>query len=382
MRDLQKRSFRALLATTATAAVIACTYGNYDGSYSGGADGGAEAASGTIVVTRTIDPNKDEVLTTPDGAFEVTIPTGAFAKAQAITISQLEDRTVDALIVPTYTVTASEEPKLPLQIVFRGNNPNGSSSRLLFVAERGEDGTFVPLVMNGLENIGGTNRTLWGLTRKLGTFSVVFESITASMAFQDVSPASCIAKCCSGAGGNITNANGLGLRGGCACGGGPNLACFLASCPDLDAVASRCTDLGTHNPPVNLSCRRFGDVGKACPGQCGPYPGSCNAGTGSSICCVQNASGTCTQSGSGPGGQCSGIAIRCDLDTKCPAGTSCCVFDNDAYCTASCPTNRRPCRQDSDCNGGVSDAGADGGACQSAPACPFNTCGTPPASCL
>jgi hypothetical protein len=353
--------------------IAACSYGNYDGSgFDAGADGGG-TDGGAVVLSQAVDPAKDEVLLTPDSVLELTFAKGTFAATTTITVKSLPDRTIDGLIVPVYEVSAPSAPTKPFQVVLHGNNPNpgGGNNRLLLVAQQETGGgAFAPLPIASSGLGGGPSNSVWGIAKTLGTFSLVFETVTPTNAFFDPSSASCIGKCCQANGAGGFNANAVPTSTGIACQGGPNLSCFLGACPDLDAFVARVNDLSKNNPPTPVNCRPFAalDGGSNCPGPgCNGYQGNCQSNN--VPCCVQGAGGMC---GGGTGTICDGMAIRCDLDTKCPNGTTCCVFDHDAYCTATCPDNRKVCKVDADCAGI---------GCQAAPKCPFGTCGTPPDTC-
>lgn len=385
--------YRLLLSTALAipAIVFACSYGNYDGRYDAGAgDGGAEASAGRVVVSRAVDATKDDVFTTPDGAFEMTVPKGALPAGTAITISRLADRSLEnILVVPVYTVSAPVAPTLPVQLIFRGNNPaGGDNTRGLVIAARGADETYAPVTFVGgaLQQGGGP---LWALTKKLETFSLVFVSATQAKPFTDVVPTSCLGKCCApsggGGGGGSSAANGAVIGGGCACLNAPNLACFVEACADLDAVIDRCQELA-NNPNGSVACKPTVNPGCTGGGMCGfqdpcsittpTTPGIPSVG-GGGICCMQGRFSVCSHSA------CPGMAIRCDKSTVCPGGTTCCVFENEAFCTSSCSTGRTWCTAQSDCDGGVGDGGpVEGGACALAPSCPHGTCGEPPIGCL
>ncbi len=366
----------ASIAAYGTLVTASCSYGNYDGKYDAGPDDGGDR--GSVVLVQAVDPSREQILTTPDGVFEITFPKDAFAGPTTVTIAQHAERLVDALLVPVYSVSASATPRLTVQVLFRGNNPNGGGSSRVLVAAEQTASDFLPLAVVGVGvQSGGPSTSFWGLTATLGKFSLAFQTVSTTAVFLDVASSSCLTKCCSSTNTAGFAGNSALIGNACGCFGGPNLSCFLQSCPDLVPVAARCADLGTHNAPTALECKPYGalDAGN-CPGpSCQNYSGTCNATGTSAVCCVQNDTGTCLQN---QGGQCNGVAIRCDVGTPCPSGTTCCVFDNEAYCTATCPSERHTCRVDTDCQG----AAADSGACQDAPACPFRTCGTPPSSCL
>lgn len=371
---------RYLLPCFIGSIVAACSYGSYDGSYDGGIDAGVAdtGPAGTVVLEQSVDTTRDVTVVSKDGIVELTFPAGAFTSPTTVTITQLGERTVDALIVPIYAVTAPAPLLLPMQILFRGNNPNGGgTARILLVAQRRPDGSFAPTPIVSTRFSGGGTSEYWGLTKELGVFSLVFETLQPSNAFTDVSASSCIGKCCSiggVGGGGGSGQNGVLTSTGIGCQGAPNASCFATTCPDFAAAIARANDLAKNNPSVGLLCRPYAAIGaQNCPGSgCNGYNGDCNTGTGpgGAVCCVLNRTGQCT--GSGMGSQCTGIAIRCDLNTVCPNGTKCCAFDTDTYCTATCPNKRTLCRADTDC---------DGVGCQDAPGCPFRTCGPPPAAC-
>lgn len=373
----------------AAAIVFACSYGNYDGSFPAGADGGDGGAdAGTVVVTQTVDAN-GATLRTPDGAFEITFAGGTFDAPTKVTITRLANRTItNNLIVPVYTVAADKGTALPVEVKFSGANPNPNPSQLLAVVRAGTDGAFrpVPLVGRGA-NQGGGNGVFWGLTRNLGTFSLFFEPVLSSNAYFDVNAESCIAKCCTDQSGGVSgNAGAVGSS--CLCNGGPNLSCFLDSClPNVAEAIERCVEIGSTNSQ-NVACKSSGPTPQCSggPPQCGYPMGPC---TGGSACCIDSTAGQCLGHGGAGSLSCTGIAVRCDRKTACPAGTKCCVFENDAYCASSCPDERTWCDKQGDCDGGAS---ADGGSeappsdagdapCRSARGCPHGTCGKPPAAC-
>lgn len=365
---------RYLLPCSITAIVAACSYGSYDGSYDGGlqgADGGTDAAGGTVVLVRSVDTTRQETIVAEDGVLELTFAAGAFASPTTVTIARLEERTVDNLIVPVYSVIASAPLLRPMQVIFRGNNPNGGdTSRRLLVAQRRPDGSFAPTTITGTGfGGGGGGNSFWGLTKELGVFSLVFETLQPSDGFYDVSSSSCIGKCCASNGMGGTQANGILTSTGVGCQSEPNVACFADACPDFAAVVARATDLAKNNPPVSVQCRPFAALGvQNCPGPgCQNYDGNCE---NNGPCCVSSTGGRCVANGGAP--SCSGIAIRCDLTTACPGGTKCCAFETDTYCTATCPNARTICDDDSKCAGTT---------CQPAPKCPFKTCGAPPVAC-
>jgi hypothetical protein len=131
--------YRHLLLSSSLAfgaIVFACSYGNYDGSYTApdGGDGGGDTGAAVVVLTRTIDPAKDEKLSTPDTGLEVTFAAGTFDGPTTITISRLEDRLLNNnLFVPTYTVVANKEPALPFEVKFIGNNTAGGDPNVALV---------------------------------------------------------------------------------------------------------------------------------------------------------------------------------------------------------------------------------------------------------
>jgi len=385
------------LVTGAALAIASCTHGNYDGSgYDGGIDTGITTDTGAekVVLSRAVDITKDDVFSTPGGVFELTIPKGAYDAPVTITIVALADGFADSLIVPVFAVRVDKEPARPVQVVFRGNgNSGGDPNRPLFVAEA-SGGKFVPLPMASLPTntgTGGTNGTYWGITKKLAqSFSLVYES-TSGTTFIDVTPTSCLAKCCksSVSGGSF---NAAATSTGCACAGTADLGCFIDRCAgfDLATAAARCQEIGTNNPPISLKCVPFAYIDTAMPGPCpgpscpGYQQGECNTIVGGSnttpaVCCITSNdagqhSGQCAGNNGGSSTVC-GNAIRCDQHTLCPKGR-CCVFENEAYCAETCPNDRWLCNDDTQC-----DAGVDSGACQTATFCPFKTCGTPPHDC-
>jgi hypothetical protein len=385
--ERRRRLAIALLASVAVAA--SCSYGNYDGGYDGGPpDGSAVSVGETVLLTRAIDPTKQEVLTTPDGVLELTIPVGAYPGGTTITISRLADRTIEnSFVVPVYSVTGAPEANVPVQVIMRGNSAaGGDTTRTLVAGVRGPSGDFAPEALFGSGFSQGGSLTPWVFTRRLGVFSIVFLSISQTKLLSDVVTDSCLGKCCvtSGSGGGSGSANGASVAGGCGCPTSPNLACFLDACKDIDRVVNRCAELA-NNPSGQVACRPTIDPGCSGGGMCG-FQSPCNVttppppgvpSTGGGICCMQGRFSTCSS------GSCPGMAIRCDLSTKCAAGTTCCVFENEAFCASSCPNNRTWCKAQSDCDGGVGEGGpsADGGACQLAPSCPHGTCGTPPIGC-
>lgn len=371
----------------ATAIVFACSYGNYDGSYSGGADGGdgGVEAGAVVVVTRTIDPAKEEKVSTPDRAFDVTFAAGTFDGPTTITISRLADRLLSNtdLLVPTYTVATSKEPGLPFEVRFTGNSPGiGDPNIVLVPAQTGGEGTFRPTAMVGVGGGGGGPTTaFWGLSRKLGTFSLVYEQyISQQNGFTELMSDSCLARCCSASGGGGTNAGAIGAS--CACAGPPNLQCFLQNCtPSVAGAIERCVDIASSaGQPVTCNTTPPCTTGGG--GNCNYPSGPC---VGGQACCLAPNAGTCLGNG-GPG--CSGgMLVRCDLATTCPQGTQCCVLDNEAYCASTCATERRWCRTQGDCDGGAAaDGGPDAGPSSAGPCfvaknCPHGTCGTPPTAC-
>jgi hypothetical protein len=362
----------------AAAIVFACSYGNYDGNFDGGTGDGGEA--GVVVLTKTIEPARLETLVTPDGAFELTFEAGTFDGPATITISRLANRLIEGnVIVPTYLASSDKEPGLPFQAKFIGSNPNGNPSTELVVARADAAGTFVPTPMVSVRsNMGGTANAFWGLTRKLGTFSLVFAPYgDQTSGFTDLVSDSCLARCCGQSGG--THPTGA-IGESCACAGPPSLQCFIQNCkPSVADAIQRCVEIGKSSS-LSTTCQ----TSPPCTPGSGPpcnYPQGC---TGGFTCCMVANSATCIGTG---GGACSGMAVRCDLSSPCPEGTQCCVYDTEAYCASSCPTQRTWCRSQGDCDGG---AAADGGPeagpsaagpCFAAKNCPHGTCGTPPAAC-
>lgn len=370
----------------AAAIVFACSYGNYDGSYdpADGGEGGREA--GTVVVTQTVDTNGG-VVRTPEGALEVTFAPGTFDGPAKIVVARLADREIgNKLIVPVYTVAGDKDPALPFEVKLNGQNPNPNPSQLLAVVQAGADGAFRPLpLVSRSSNTGGPSNAFWGLTRRLGTFSLFYEPVLSTDGFFDLSPDSCIAKCCASQSSGVSgNAGTVGSS--CVCNGDPNLSCFLDSCvPNVAAALERCVEIG-NTVSQTPTCKNSGSVAPCSggPPQCGYPMGPC---TGGSSCCINAQAGQCLGQGGAGSLTCAGITVRCDRASKCPAGTKCCVFDNDAYCASSCPNERTWCDTQGDCDGGASaDGGADAGAndagpCFAARSCPHGTCGTPPQAC-
>jgi hypothetical protein len=377
----------ASLVALAGVAATSCTHGSYDGSFEAGPDtGGGDASedSGVISVTeKTIDPTKDEVISTPEGAFDLTVPAGAYDAPTKITITRIADRTVETLIVPVFVVSAPKDPALPVQAQFKGNNSNGGVvGRALLVEMEDVSGAgFKPAPFVGGNLTGGGGQTLvWALTRRLGSFSLGFESYSSSNGFTDVNPTSCLAACCKS-----TNGNGTGplnaIGGSCVCDGNADLACYLRNCTSVADAIQRCVEIAGTRPP-SVSCNSSAPVPQCMGGLVCGYPGTCG---GSMACCINNHAGQCVSGSGGPpgGSSCAGIAVRCDLQTKCPTGTKCCVFDNEAYCASTCPNERTWCNTQADCDGGVGGAGpgVDAGPCREARGCPHGTCGEPPTGC-
>jgi hypothetical protein len=371
----------------AAAIMFACTYGNYDGSFDGGIDGGdGGGEAGKVVAEKTIDPAKLEKLTTSDGAFEVTFAPATFDGPAKIVITRLADRLLNNnLFVPTYGVASDKPAGQAFEVKFMGNNPNGGDiGTALVPALATPDGTFRPTPMVGA---GGGTSSFWGLTRNVGTFSLVFEPFDQTSSYQDVAPDSCIAQCCASGGAG----NAAALGGSCACTGPPNLECFIRACkPHVAGAVERCVEIANTNKSRQpIACTNSLPV-PPCnggPPQCG-YPSICSASTGvGGTCCINAHAGQCLGTGSPGGTSCAGIAIRCDNSTPCPEGTQCCVFDNDAYCASTCPNDRTWCVTQGECDGG---AAADGGPeagpsadgpCFAARNCPHGTCGPPPTAC-
>jgi hypothetical protein len=225
-------------------------------------------------------------------------------------------------------------------------------------------------VIAGTQNGGGSSNTFWGLAKTFGIFSLTAVASAQNGGFADTAT-SCTGRCCG-----MTNGAGVsGLPGGCFCSSGPNLACFLEHCADLDAPAARCSAIGAANSAGSVDCRPFAAAN--CPGPgCPNYQGMCGNGGGGggnnfNVCCVIN-----KNSGSCVNGTCPGYAARCTANTACPLGTSCCVFENESYCAKDCPAAQRACATNAECT----DAGADAGTCQGG-GCPVAVCGKPPALC-
>lgn len=377
---MRHRTFLLSSSLTAAAAIVfACSYGSYDGSYAGTSDGGGGEDAGTLVLSQTIDPAKLEKLTTPDAAFQVTFEAGTFDGPARITISRLADRSLNGntLVVPAYTLTADKEPGLPFEVKFNGNAASQDPNTRLVVVFMGPDGVFrpTPMVSVASGTGGPSGNEYWGLTRKVGTFSLSFESyMPSNTGFFDMFPDSCLTKCCALAGGTEP-AGALGES--CACNGRADLSCFLRNCvPDVSSVLERCVEVGKTGRQ-NVACTSS----PPCTPGSGPpcnYPNGGCMSQGQNVCCISGPAGECR----GVGGPCSGIAIRCDLSTPCPEGTKCCVFENESYCASTCPAERTWCRAQQDCPGGIGDAGPnDAGPCFLAKNCPQGTCGPPPAAC-
>lgn len=358
----------ALVAAAALASLDGCKNGEYDGSYDGSFDGGSQDGS---AVSRTVAPEKVEVVTSTDGVFDVTFAAGTFSAPAKITITSRGERTLDTgLIVPIYEVAADQTPAKTFQVVFHGaGNLSGSPDLKLPLAALESGGSFAALSIVGSSN-GGNTGSFWGLTKVMGTFSLAVPATSLSTTFAEVN-GSCTARCCAQNGNGVT-----AFAGGCYCASGPDLACFLA-CTDLDGAAARCTNLAASASFGNVDCRPLGAT--SCPGPgCNGYPGNCLKSIGpmnssAPVCCVngKNAASCATSPQI-----CPGFAARCTAASPCPSGTTCCVFDAESYCAASCPAGRRACATNADC----SDAGADGGSCQGR-SCPVGVCGTPPALC-
>jgi hypothetical protein len=360
------------VAGAAVGSLAACKNGEYDGSYDGSFDAGSSTTDGSTT-THVVQPDKTETFASSDGVFDVTFGAGTFAGPATVTITSAGEQTLDTgLIVPIYVVASDKPAAKFFQVGFRGSgNPNGNQIDRVLVPAEQLAGTFKSLAIAGTQNSGGSNGTFWGLTKTFGTFSLVTVANVQGAGFADIAT-SCTGQCCG-----TTNGAGVsGVAGGCFCSSGPNLACFLEHCADLDAPAARCSAIGAANSVGSVDCRPFGAVN--CPGPgCPSYQGMCGNGGGGgtnnlNVCCVINKnSGSCVM-----GAACRGYAARCTANTACPLGTSCCVFENESYCASDCPARQRACASNADC----ADAGADGGTCRGG-GCPVAVCGTPPGLC-
>jgi hypothetical protein len=381
--------------------MTSCTYGDYDGSFdsagleSAVSDAGGDAAVGPPV-SKSVVPDQDVVLQTADAVFDVTILKGTFSAATTVTITQLPDRTLDTgLIVPVYTVTAgTEEPKRPIQIIFHGSSNNGPGGSVdVIPAIQGADAAYTTLRVVGVGNVrtqtstnGGVNvYPFWGITKKLGTFSLVATTSAPQPKFIDGVPNACTS-CC------VVNAmmgnsfNGAAYAGSCVCAGAtdPNPECFIKNCSDPEAAGARCGQL-EQIAATSISCKPASCNG--CMGGGGGCPAQCQGGNvacGSSACCVDKSNtaqpGNCFGTIGPTTTTCGGFIARCEKKADCKTG-ECCVVGNETLCVDKCPDAQRLCSEDTDCAG--LDAGTPDGGCQKATNkyCPFYTCGDPPAAC-
>ena len=363
----------SVVAGATIASLVACKSGDYDGSYDGGVDGGS-SVNGTTA-SRVVAPDKTETVNSADGVVDVMFGAGTFAAPATITITWAGEQTLDTtgLIVPIYVVAADKEPTKFFQVSFHGNgNIGGGGNDRAIVPALQSGGAFNPLPISGTQNPGGgTNGTFWGLTKTFGTFSLAYVNNIKTSSFADTAT-SCTGQCCPA----VNGAQLTGSPSGCFCSTGPNLACFLEHCADLEAPAARCSAIAATNNTISVECKPF-NANCQTGGGCAGYAGTCGNGGGggsnnyNACCIINNNSGMCT--GLGP---CTGFAARCTASTPCPPDTQCCVFENESYCAKDCPAAQRACSIDAQC----ADAGADAGKCQGG-ACPVGVCGTPPVRC-
>ena len=365
-----------LFAAAATATAAGCKHGDYDGSFDGSFDAGATVDGSAV--SRVVQPDKMETVASGDAVIDVTFAPGTFTQPATITITSMGEQTLDTgLIVPIYGVSADKEPAKFFQVSFHGAATlNGGQQDRALVPALETAGTFKPLPIAGTPSIGGSNQTLWGLSKTFGTYSLAYVTGTQMGGFAE-NAASCTAQCCHQNGSQV-----IGFGGGCYCSSAPDLACFLEHCGDIAASAARCTAIAASNNAGNVNCEPFGVTN--CPGNpgcMGAYQGMCGpggttggGGNNSNTCCIINKnSGSCVPA------TCAGFSARCTANTACPVNTKCCVFETESYCAADCPEAQRACASNADC--GDAGAGTDGGGTCQGGGCPVGVCGTPPVLC-
>jgi hypothetical protein len=361
----------AVAAGSFGAASASCTYGSYDGSFdSAGLEISTEGQAGDgggVVASRSVPPDQDMVVSTPDGVFDITILKGTFSAAVTVTITQLPERTLQAnqLIVPVYAVTAgAEAPKQPVQVTFRGNASNGKQGGLGPALQRaGGQWEFLAVVGADYQS-GGQSQPFWGLTKELGVFSLKASLGTPSPTFFETKGG-----CMAGCGQNAGNPNGYTagvVDKSCFCAGStaPDPSHFIPACADLEAAKARCATLDA-TESSSLPCH------PATCDNCGG-PNTCNQ----QVCCAQKAGNQCISAGNA----CGGFVIRCTADTDCKSGRHCCAVGQETLCVEeACGGSQRVCTNAGDC----ADAGVDAGdsICVPSPTCPIRTCGALPAGC-